>query len=378
MFDLTDDQHLFLRSVRDIATTEFEDKAFSWGDELPWDHIQILADNGFMGVNFDEEFGGGGMSEFEVMLMIEAIGRVCPDTGSFLVNQQLVAPRAIAMFGTDHVKQTYLPPVIAGKEYIAVAISEPGAGSDVRSMSTTVQEQDGELVANGEKSWVSDFPDANAAVTWVQFPEGLGTVLLDLEHPGIEVARHSTNMAGKTQTHFYINNVPIPQTHVLTRGEDAFREQLKSLNWERLGGATLANTIALSAFDRALEYAQKRHQFDQQISEFQGIEWKLAEMIKQLELSRSYTFQSAAHAARTDQAPDPLETSIAKLYSGMVAEEVVSEALQVHGARGYQQDHPLEYLYRLARGRRIAGGTTEIQRNLIASQVKRHGPPSFL
>lgn len=378
MVSLTDEQRMLVSSIADIAENEFADKAFEWEDEMPLENMKTLSEHGFLGVNFDEKYGGAGMSEYEAMLVTETIGRVCPDTAALFNSIHMVSPRAIDMFGTEAAKETYLPPVLNGEDFIAIAISEPEAGSDVKSMNTTVKERDGELVLNGEKMWVSRFPIASAAVTWVKFPEGLGTVIVDLDDPGVEVSNEYTNMAGHTQTHYFMNDVVVPESNVLTRGRDAFREQLKALNWERLAVAGISNAIAANALDKALEYAETREQFGQPIGEFQGIEWKLADMVKQLETSRTMTLQTGKLAVREGRVPDPFRTGIANLYSGEVAETIVSEALQIHGANGYQQGHPLEYLYRLHRGFRIAGGTDEIQRNTIATYLKERGVPSLL
>lgn len=377
MFELSQEQRMLVDAVGKLAEKEFSAHAFEWEGDTPWENVEVLAKEGFLGINFDEAYGGGGMTEFESMLVIETVGRVCPDTASFLVNQQLVAPRAIEMFGSDAAKEEYLPPVISGEDYIAIAISEPEAGSDVRSMKTQVTEKDGVYRLDGEKTWVSNADEASAAVVWARFPDELGTVIVDFDEPGVEMAEHYTNMAGETQSQFYLEGVPILEDDILTRGQDGFKKQLKSLNWERLGSATLANTLALCGLERALEYAQQREQFGQSIADFQGIEWKLAEMAKEVQLSRTYAHQAANVAVKAGRVPDPLQTSIAKLQSATIAEEVVSEALQIHGANGYQQGHPLEYLYRFARGRRLAGGTTEIQKNLIASEIKRNGIASL-
>lgn len=175
-----------------------------------------------------------------------------------------------------------------------------------------------------------------------------------------------------------MEDVHIPKENVLTRGPEGFKEQLKSLNWERLGNAALCNGTAACAFDKALEYAQDREQFDQPIGDFQGIEWKLADMAKQLQASRALMYQAADTARREDRSPGRLETSIVKLFSAEILEDVVSEALQIHGANGYQQGHPLEYLYRFARSRRIAAGTDEIQKNTIAGGLKENGLPHLV
>jgi alkylation response protein AidB-like acyl-CoA dehydrogenase len=375
MFALSPEQEMLRDSLAELAREEFADDAFTWAGEVPWPNVELLADRGYLGVNVGEAYGGGGMSEFEAMLTIEAVGRVCPDTAEFLYNQQLVAPRAIEMHGTEELKERYLPGVTAGETVVAIGISEPGAGSDVGAMDTRVEEREGELVANGEKIWVSNVPHADAAVIWAKFDDGLGAFVTGMDADGIEVQQHYTNMAEHTQTHFYIEDVPVPEGNVLARGPEGFRRVLRALNWERLGSSTLANAIAGCAVEHALEYAEDREQFGQPIGEFQGIGWKFADMVKQLEASRALAYRAALDARESDAPPDRLQTSLAKLYSGAMVERVVSEALQVHGANGYQRGHPLEYLYRLARGRRLAAGTDEVQKNGIADALREDGLP---
>ncbi|MFC6941605.1 acyl-CoA dehydrogenase family protein [Salinirubellus sp. GCM10025818] len=375
MFALTAEQEMLRDSIADLAREEFAEDAFTWAGEVPWPNVDLLADRGYLGVNIDTEYGGGGMSEFEAMLTVEAVGRVCPDTAEFLYNQQLVAPRAIEMHGSEELKERYLPGVTAGDTVIAIGISEPGAGSDVGAMNTRVEERDGELIANGEKTWVSNVPHADAAVIWAKFDDGLGAFVTDMDAEGIEVQQHYTNMAEHTQTHFYIEDVAVPEENVLARGPEGFRRILQALNWERLGSSTLANAIAGCALEHALDYAEDREQFGQPIAEFQGIGWKFADMVTELEASRTLAYRAALEVRDSDEPPDRLQTSLAKLYSGEMAEDVVSEALQIHGANGYQRGHPLEYLYRLARGRRLAAGTDEIQKNGIADALREDGLP---
>lgn len=371
---LSNEQQMVVDSVTELAENEFADTAFTW-DDRPWGNLELLSDQGFLAVNFDEEYGGAGMSEFEAILITEAIGKVCPQTAKAVAEQQMVAPRTVHMFGSEEIKQEYLPPIAAGEDAMAIAMSEPQAGSDVQAMNTTVEEDGNELILNGEKIWVSSVPDSTAAVVWVKFPEGLGSVLIELDWPGVEIGEHFTNMAGHTQTQFYMEDVVVPKEYVLVRGKKAFKEQLKGLNWERTGSSIIALTQAMSALDLALEHAQDREQFGQPIADFQGIEWKLADMTKKVHAARALIYQAAQRAHEQGGVPDRLETSIAMLFTAEIAEEVVSEALQIHGANGYQQGHPLEYLYREVRGRRIGAGTDEMQKNQIASVLKQQGLP---
>ncbi|PSP76750.1 acyl-CoA dehydrogenase [Halobacteriales archaeon QS_3_64_16] len=378
MFAAEDDRLEVVGAAGALAEEEFADRACSWQGKFPWENLAMLADHGLVGVNLPEEYGGRGMDEFTAMAVIEAVGRVCPDTANALYVSSMVSPRAVDMFGSEAAKEKYLPPICAGDRSFSIAISEPAAGSDAGSMRTQVEEDAGDLTISGEKIWVGYLQQSAAAMVWTRFPDGnLGTVIVDLNAPGIEVLERYENMAGQIQTHFRMDDVPVPAGNVLVRGERAFKRQLRALNWERLGSATYANAISRCALENALEYAREREQFDQPISEFQGLRWKLADATADLEASRAVAYRAARRAAERDRVPDRVETNVAKLYSGQVAEEVVSEALQVFGARGYQRGHPLEYLYRLQRSRRIAAGTDEIVRNTIADQVIEEGLPDL-
>ncbi|MFT4881733.1 MAG: alkylation response protein AidB-like acyl-CoA dehydrogenase [Natronomonas sp.] len=372
---LSAEQRAFTERAETVAE-EFVEDAYTWRGDPPWENLQRLAEAGVYCPSIDEAYGGQGMSDLATMLLTEAVGRECPDTGWFVYTQCSVAPRAIDLFGTEAVKERYLPEVTAGESYISIAISEPDAGSDVSGMDTEIHEENGELVCNGEKTWVGGVPFADAAVTWVRFPEGLGSVVLPLEDPGIEIEQTYTNMAGYSQTHFTIDDVVVPEENVLTRGEQGFKQQLISLNWERLGSSALTVAWAEAGLDHALSYASEREQFGQQLDEFQGIEWKLAEMYRHVETAAALVYQSAAGADGGDHAPSRLQTSVAKLHCSQIAEEVASEAVQTVGARAYQQGHPLEYLYRFARSRRIAAGTDEVQLNTIARALKSDGLPA--
>ncbi|MFC4540355.1 acyl-CoA dehydrogenase family protein [Halosolutus amylolyticus] len=374
MITLSDEQQMVVKAARELAESEFTDKAFEWNGDVPWENVELLAEQGYLGISFGTEYGGEGMSELESLLVIEAVARVCPDTALFM-NGHNVAPRAIDMFGSDMIKEKYLPGIIDGTDYVAVAMSEPEAGSDLNAMETTIERDGDEVVINGEKIWVSEYPDATAVVVWGKFADGLGTVVVDLDEPGIEVANHFENMAGNVQTQFFLDNARVSDDHVLTSGSDGFRKHMQALNWERLSTAAMTNGIALCALDKALEYGTQREQFGQPVLDFQGIEWKIAEMAKQVETSRAIVHQSALNAVENGSIPNPLESTIAFLHSGEAADHIVDESLQIHGANGYMNGHPLEYLYRMVRGLRIGGGTDEIQRNTIARIVKRDGMP---
>lgn len=375
MLAFNQEQRMLHESINGLAEDQFSEKAFTWDNSVPWENLKLLADRGFLGLNLPEEYGGGGLSEIEVLLELEAIGRVCPDTAFSVYSQSMVGPRAIEMFGSQAAKEQYLPMVTSAEGMVAICISEPQAGSDVKSMNTRVEEDDdGELYITGEKIWVTDVPDSKAGVVWTHFPdEGLGTVIVDFDASGVEIGENYMNMAGGTQTHFFMEDVHVPQQNILVRGQEAFRDQLHALNWERCGNAIMANATSLCAFDRAIEYARSREQFGQPIADFQGIRWKLADMAKHVQAGRALAYQAVSDARQRDGPPNRLQSSIASLYCAEHSERIVSEALQIFGATGYQKGHPLEYLYRLARGRRIGAGTDETQKNGIAEVLLERG-----
>jgi alkylation response protein AidB-like acyl-CoA dehydrogenase len=280
------------------------------------------------------------------------------------------------MFGSEPAKAEYLPPITAGEDCMSIAMSEPGAGSDLRSMETVAEPNGDGYVVSGEKTWVGFVKWASAAVIWTKVPEGIGSMIVDLDAPGVEVVEHHTNMAGHTQTHFRLDDVEVPRSNVLTDGRAGFKEQLKALNWERLSASVGSNIIAAKALDYAQEFASEREAGGKPIREHQAIGHKLATMSEQLTASRVLTFQCATEAERRGRVPDPMGATMAKLFSSEILEEVATASLQVHGARGYMQGHPVEYLYRLARGRRIAGGTDEVLKNTIHSMLERNEVPS--
>lgn len=373
--DLTEEQEFIVNVAEDITEKEFADDAFSWEGETPWRNLKTLANQGFLGLGIPEEYGGGGLSVFEDMLLIETIGRVCPDTAWAVMNTT-VAPHSVVDFGSEAAKEKYLPRICNAEDRMAIAISEPEAGSDAGSMNTQLERDGDDYVLNGEKTWVSGVPESSAAVVWTRMPDGnIGSVIMEFDAPGVETITDYTNMAGHTQTHFVMEDTPIPEENLLITNKEEYKTQLRRLNWERVTIAIWTNALARCGISHALDYAQTREQFGQKIGEFQGMRWKFADMVKKNEVGRSLIYEVAKTAVANDEVPDRLQSGIAKLYAAETTEEIVSESLQVFGANGYQRGHPLEYLYRFNRSRRIGHGTDEIMKNGIADQLFEKGLP---
>jgi alkylation response protein AidB-like acyl-CoA dehydrogenase len=371
-FQLSEEQRLVKNTAEEIAEREFAATAFTWENEFPFENQDILAEQGLLGIAIPEEYGGSGYSVIEVLLAQEAVGRVCPDTAHILSRSSMGPPRAIAELGSDHLKETYLPPVCEGDLVMSVAISEPQAGSDAGEMTTSIEKNGDAAVLNGQKAWVTKANVAGAFLVYGRFPDGnVGAVVVDKETPGLSLGDGDVNMAGHVQHEIYFDDCRIPAENILVEGKSAFKELLTEFNIERCHNAMMCVACGLNAFDQALEYSNQREQFGQPIGDFQGIEWKLADMAMNLEAARLLIYRAASNAVI--DSPSRFETSVAKVMANESGEEVIDQALQIHGANGYMKDHPVEYLYRWVRGWRIAGGTVEVHRNTIAGQLKKYG-----
>lgn len=367
-FDFTQEQELIRKTATNIAKSEFEEKAFTWDGNFPEPNVEVLAKNDLLGIALPQKYGGGGYSPFEVVLAQEAVGRICPDTAHVLSRSSMGPPRVIAELGTDYLKDRYLARVTEGDCIMSVAISEPQAGSDAGAMTTTAETQNGMVTINGQKSWITKGDYADAFLVYARFEDRIGAVVVDADEDGLTVTDGYQNMAGHVQNDLVFDDCVVPEEQILALGSDSFKELLKEFNVERCHNSMMCVSCGLNAFDKALEHAQEREQFDQPLADFQGIEWKLARMAMKLESARLLIYRAASK-----ESPTRLETSMAKVLSNEVGQEVIDEALQIHGAMGYMKDSPIEYLYRLVRGWKIAGGTVEVQQNMIARDLKKYG-----
>ncbi len=376
-FTLTDSQRDLQEAAADLAATEFAPAAFTWEGDLPVENRETLAEAGLLGLAIPERYGGGGGSVVDVLLAQEAVGRVCPDTAHVLSRSSMGPPRIIAELGSEALRERYLPEVCAGDLTMSTAISEPEAGSDAGNMTTSARVDGDTVRIDGGKIWVGRAEEAGAFLVWARFDDrgdgepGVGAVVVDADAPGFALGDAHTNMAGHTQHELRFDGCEVPRDQVLARGPESFKRLLTEFNVERCHNAMMCVACGLAAFDEALDYARDREQFGERIADFQGIEWKLADVAIQLEAARLMVYRAADRATRTG--PSRLETSMAKVLANEAGQTAVDEALQICGARGYMQSSPVEYLYRWVRGWKIAGGTVEIQRDNIAAELKDSG-----
>ncbi len=368
-FDLSEEQRLIQRAARDIATSEFDEEPFPDPGEYPWDYAQTLAEHDLLGMALPREYGGEGVSAIDAVLAMMAVGEVSPPASTTIHMASFGPPRAIAQFGDEDLKERYLPPVADGESIIGISISEPEAGSHATAMTTSATDEGDEWLVNGQKAWVSEGPHCDAFLTYVRMPDdNIGSLVIDADLDGLEL-RSDENMAGQYQSQIFLDDVRVPKANTLLTGPDAFKKQITAYNMERIGAAAKVWIGARWAFEEALSYSKEREQFGQPIGEFQAVEHRLADMATKLVNSRLLIFKALAD----DELPSKLESSMAKVYVTEECEEVVDAAIQIKGAQGYVGDTPESFLYRYLRGYRIASGTSDVHRTMMARSLRKSG-----
>ena len=371
-FELTEMQRTIRRSARELAEKHFADTAFSWEGDHPEENARVLADHGYLGMTLPEEYGGADASWMETLMAMEGVGMVCPDSASIIRSTNVGNVQIIAKFGSESLKEEYLPPVCDGESFIAVAMSEPEHGSDVTNMATTAERDGDDYVISGQKAWVSGADRADGFVTYTRLPNGnIGSLFVDAEAPGLTVADPDTNMAGEPQSQLFFDDVRVPVENELVIGGDSFKQAIKTYNVNRVTSMAVNWIIARWLFEEALEYAQEREQFGQAIGEFQGVSHRLADMAIKLDTSRYLIYR----ALSGDELPGRLLSSMTKVHVAESTFEVADAALQIKAAAGYVGETPESYGFRKIRGGQIAGGTPNIHRNNVVKSLYKEGFP---
>ena len=374
-FPLTPEQEALRARARELADSVFAERAARWDatEEYPWDNVKDLAAAGFMGMTIPAQHGGGERPLLDVVLVIEQIARACGITGRIVVEGNLGTVGALLAYGTEAQKRRYFPWVLEG-EKPAIAISEPAAGSAATDMTTSVEETPKGFRLNGHKCWITGAGTSRLYLVYARFgnrpgADGIGGVLVERDTPGFRIGRREFMMGlrGIPEGELHFENCEVPRENLLVGPGDGFKKLMRAYNGQRLGAATVALGLAQGAFERALAYAAQRKQFGRPVGDFQGIRWKLADMAIKLDAARLLIHRAAAAAGRGF--PDALQAAKAKTFAAEAAQEITSQALQIHGAAGYGRSLPLERMMRDARMFAIGGGTLEMMRNLIADRL---------
>jgi hypothetical protein len=374
-FELTSEQQDLRRRARDLADRVFAERAARWDalEEYPWENVKDVAAAGFMGLTIPAAYGGGGRPLLDVLLVIEEIARACGITGRIVVEGNLGVVGALSAYGTEAQKRRWFPWVLEG-EKPAIAISEPAAGSAATDMQTRIEETPAGYRITGHKCWITGAGTSRLYLVYGRFADrpgadGIGGVLVERDTPGFRIGRRELMMGlrGIPEGELHFEGCEVPREHLLVGPGHGFKKLMAAYNGQRLGAATVALGLAQGAYEKALAYAGTRRQFGRAIGEFQGIRWKLADMAIRIDAARLLIHRAAARAGTGF--PDALEAAKAKTFAAETAQQVTSEALQIHGAAGYGRTLPLERMMRDARMFAIGGGTLEMMRNLVADRI---------
>ncbi len=349
--------------------------------EYPWDIVKQLTEAGFMGMTVPRELGGQGRSFLEAVLVIEQMARVCTVTGRIVVEANMGAISAVMAYGTD-AQRRMAADLVLGGDKPAICITEPDAGSDAGSMTTTARRHGDVFVINGRKHWITGAGVSRLHLIFARtFDEdgrelGIGGFLaVRGESDGLKVTKRERTMGlrGMPEGELTFTDLEVGEDRLLVPPaglERGFGALLNAYNSQRVGAGTVAMGIAAGAYDHAVEWARTRHQFGRPIGEFQGLQWKLADMDIAVTASRMMLHAAArSRGPGGSPFPEPTLAAKAKVLASESAIEVVNSALQVFGARGYGGDFPLERMARDVRMFTIGGGTAEVLRTLVASRV---------
>ena len=368
---LTEEQRLFRDQVARFARDELAPGAVerARAGRFPPEVVERLAAMGLLGILIAEEDGGQGGTLLDAILAIQAVASACPRSADIVQAGNFGAIRTFAEYATPEQKARFLPRLLEGRAVISVGMSEPGAGSAVTDLKTTAR-RDGEgWRLSGSKVFGTHSAEADLFLVYCRFGPGtggIGSVLLERGAEGFEIGQPSAFMNGESWSQLYFDDVPVPPEDVLL-GEGGFKRQIAGFNVERLGNAARAVAVGRHAFETAREHALTRTQFGRPLCEFQGLQWKFADMATRLDAAQLLLMR-AAHGAR-DGLPDAHETAMAKLACNEAGFFAADQALQVMGATGFGEDSLVQYCFRRTRGWMIAGGTLEILRNRIAEGV---------
>lgn len=372
-FQLTPEQRDLQQLVRDIAQQRLKPLATRWDrtHEFPLDSVRALASSGVLGLTIPEQYGGVGAGWFEAVLAIDEVARACYQTAMAVLGELGVQTQVIVLYGTDAQKERYLPAIARGELICAICMTEPDAGSDVGSIQTrAVADGDG-YVLNGSKVLISRADVAGVFVTFVRFGDvpgsrGVGAILVDQDTPGLEIGPGDETLGGELLFPVYFRDAHVSADAVLVK-EHGFRKLMSAFNGQRCLNAAISLGQAQGAFDEALAYVQSRQQFGQRLADFQGVQWLLADMAMDLDAARLLIYRAACNAGAG--LPDQVEAAKAKAFANEAAIRVSNQAMQLFGGHGYLKSMPVERYVRGARFGALAGGTPQIQRNIIADAL---------
>ncbi len=375
---LSEEQEMIRDMARRFAELEVAPIAAEMDEkgEVPLDNLKKMGELGFLGLTVPEEYGGPGADTVSYVLVLEEISKACASTAvPMAVNCSLVCD-PILQFGSEEQKQRFLPALAQGRMLGAFALTEPAAGSDAAAQTTTAIRDGDHYLVNGTKHFISNGSIADVIVLFAMTDKsrgsrGISTLLVEKGTPGFSSGKEENKMGIRASNtcELIFEDCRVPAANLLGKEGRGFRIAMAALDGGRIGIGAQATGIAQAAYEASLEYAKTRQQFGQPISQFQAIQWMLADMATRIEASRLLTLSAAMKKDGGERITK--EAAMCKLFASETAVWATNRAIQIHGGYGYMKEYPVERYYRDAKITEIYEGTNEIQRLVIANQILR-------
>jgi alkylation response protein AidB-like acyl-CoA dehydrogenase len=370
-FDFSDEQRQFAEQVRRFAREQLAAGALKRARDprFPFDIAKLMAEHGLMGITLPQSEGGQGGTLMDAVIAIMEVAAVCPRSADVVQFGNFGPIRTFAEYARPAQKARWLGELLSGRMVMSLGMTEPDAGSAVTDLKTSARADGASYVINGSKVFATFSPDAQIFLVYVRFGpglDGIGSVLIERGTPGFSIGAPSAFMSDEEWSELHFADCRIPAENVLL-GPGGFKKQMAGFNVERLGNTARSLALGRYAFNAARDYALKREQFGRPICEFQGLQWKFAEMAIKLDGAELLLYRAAANADRG--LPSAYETAVAKAACNQAGFEAANEAVQIMGALGYSRETLVEYCMRRTRGWMIAGGSIEMLKNRIAEHV---------
>lgn len=376
-FQLTDEQRMIQSMVRDFAEKDVKPLAAEIDREerVPTESIRKMGELGLLGMVVPKEYGGSGTDYVSYAIATMEIARVCASTAALLSGANSLNCWPILEYGTEEQKQKYLVPMASGKTYGCFGLTEAGAGSDIGGIRTKAELEGDEYVINGNKLFITSGSIADTLTIFARTGEeptkGLSAFLVEKETEGFSVGKveEKLGIRGTPTVELIFEDCRIPKENLLGEEGQGFKIALSTLDGGRIGIAACAVGVAQGCLELSVQYSKEREQFGQPISNFQAIQWKLADMATQTEAARLLLYRAAAKKDRGERYT--VESSMAKLFASEIATRIAIDAVQIHGGYGYTKEYAVERFMRDVKIFELFEGTSEIQRLVIARSLLR-------
>jgi butyryl-CoA dehydrogenase/short/branched chain acyl-CoA dehydrogenase len=372
---LTEDEVLFRDNVRQFADEKLRPLVREMDEKQVFDHglIGQFFQLGLMGIEIPEQYGGGAGSFFEAILAVEEISRVDPSAGVLIDVQNTLVNNALLRWANDEQKRRYLPRM-AADTVGAYALSESGSGSDAFAMQTRAELRGNEYILNGRKLWITNAKEAGIFILFANADpaagyRGITAFIVEKEFPGFSVGKKEDKLGIRASStcELILEDMRVPKENVLGEAGKGYKIAIETLNEGRIGIGSQMLGLAQGAWDAAAKYSQERKQFGKTISDFQGIQFQLAQMATDIQAARLMVY----NAARMKDAHQNFvkESAMTKLFASQVAERVSSLAVEIYGGNGFVKDYPVEKYFRDSKIGKIYEGTSNMQLQTIAKLV---------